>query len=218
MFRDREEAGQRLASKLAELLRPPCVVAAIPHGGLCVAMPVTEVLHAPLTVAFVRRLASPSYPEFAIGAVDEDGRTIFDEEAVDAVGAGAAEIAAATGRVLGDLHRQKELFHAPPLAALLPDSAVVLVDDGLATGLTMRAALAFVRRHGAKQVVVAAPCASLEAARRLGRDADRLVSLRIEDGFFAVSDYYEDFPTVSDEEVVAILERARPIGEGRPGG
>jgi predicted phosphoribosyltransferase len=208
-FRDREEAGGRLAEALAPLVNRPCVVAAIPRGGVSVALPVVERLGVPLSVVYARKLTAPIAPELAFGALDEDGQTILDEEIVKSLGLSEADVESAKKRVAAEITRRMALYRVPPIAGFLPDAAVVLVDDGLATGLTMRAAVAYARRHQARGVTVAVPCASSSAAHRFEQEADRLVSLVTDEAFMAVGAYYEDFSPVSDSEVVAMLERAQ---------
>lgn len=210
-YPDRESAGRALADRLEGLVAPPCVIGAIPRGGLLVALPLAERLHAPLGIVFVRKLTVPIAPELAVGAVDEDGEVLLDRYTSESVGATAEELAAARRRARYEIERQRTAYPSPPLAALLPGAAVVLVDDGLATGLTMRAAMAWVRRHEAREVVVAAPCAAASAARRFEREADRFVSPVVAGGSFAVGAFYHDFHAVSDEEVLEVLERARAI-------
>jgi predicted phosphoribosyltransferase len=215
-FHDREDAGRRLAEALAPLMARPCVVAAIPRGGVSVALPVVERLGVPLGVVYARKLTSPIAPELAFGALDEDGQTILDEEIVKSLGLSEADVESAKKRVAAEITRRMALYRVPPIAGFLPDAAVVLVDDGLATGLTMRAAVAYARRHQARGVTVAVPCASSSAARRFEREADHLVSLVTDEAFMAVGAYYEDFSPVSDSEVVAMLERAqRSAASGR---
>lgn len=209
MFRDRAEAGRALAVELAPLVSSPCVVAAIPRGGVAVALPIAERLGVPLTVAYARKLTAPFAAEFAFGALDEDGEMILDAESVAELELSPDDVEKAKARVWGEIQRRMALYRVPPLAHFLPASGVVLVDDGLATGLTMRAALEYARRHGAREVTVAVPCAATEAAERFRRAADRFVSLIVDEAFLAVGAYYEDFAAVTDEEVVAVLRQAR---------
>ncbi len=208
-FHDRAHAGRELAEALVPVCKPPCVVAAIPRGGVSVAMPIVERLRAPLTVVYARKLTAPIAPEFAFGAIDEDGRAIVDERSVAMLGLAPAEVEKAKERVAKEIRRRMTAYGVPPLAEHLPGAAVVLVDDGLATGLTMRAALEYARRHGAREVIVAVPCASDAAAREFERAADRFVSLTVDPDFMAVGQYYADFSPVSDDEVIAMLARAR---------
>jgi len=208
-FRDRAEAGRLLADALAPLVTPPCVVAAIPRGGVAVALPVVERLAAPLTVVYARKLTAPVAPELAFGALDEDGQTILDDEIVEMLRLSDRDVESSKKRVAAEIARRMALYRVPPLAQFLPDAGVVLVDDGLATGLTMRAAVAYARRHGAREITVAVPCAAPSAAARFEREADRLVSLVTDEAFMAVGAYYEDFSPVPDADVVAMLERTQ---------
>jgi predicted phosphoribosyltransferase len=208
-FRDRTDAGEKLAEALVPIVKPPCVLAAIPRGGVSVAIPIVERLHLPLTVVYARKLTAPVAPEFAFGAIDEDGQTIVEARSVAALGLSPADIERAKERVAREIRRRMATYGVPALGHHLPDSAVVLVDDGLATGLTMRAALQYARRHGAREIVVAVPCASTSAAREFGRSADRFVSLVVDPEFRAVGQYYEDFSPVTDDEVIAMLSAGR---------
>jgi putative phosphoribosyl transferase len=174
MFRDRADAGKRLAGELVTVATRPCVVAAIPRGGVAVAMPIVERLEAPLTVAYARKLTAPIAPELAFGALDEDGEVIVDAQIASQLDLGPSDIEAAKARVTAEIRRRMALYRVLPLGRYLPGAAVVLVDDGLATGLTMRAAVAYARRHGAREITVAVPCAAVVAAERFRREADRL--------------------------------------------
>jgi predicted phosphoribosyltransferase len=215
VFRDRREAGQRLAAALAAVVTPPAVVAAIPRGGVAVALPIVERLQVPLTLVYARKLTSRLAPELAVGALDEDGETVIDPRAVALVGLDDAGLETAKVRVAAEIRRRMQLYGVPSLSRHLPGVSVVLVDDGLATGLTMRAALAHARRHGAREVVVAVPCAAQEAARRFRAEADRFVSLVVDPDFYAVGAYYMDFSPVSDEEVLRMLADAQTLAARR---
>jgi nucleotide-binding universal stress UspA family protein len=142
------------------------------------------------------------------GALDEGGRATIDSEAVARLQVGADDIASITAQIEAEMRRRATLYKAPPLAHYLPGMDVVLVDDGLATGLTMRAAVHYVRRLGAREVTVAVPCASEAAAVRFRDDADRFVSLIVGDVLGAVGGYYADFATLTDEQVCAMIIRA----------
>jgi putative phosphoribosyl transferase len=179
-----------------------------------------EGLGLPLTVAYARKLTAPIAPELAFGALDEDGEVIIEAETVEALGLQPADIDRAKARVAAEIKRRMALYRVPPLAHYLPGAHVVLVDDGLATGLTMRAALAYARRHGASQITIAVPCSATQAAERFRRQADHFVSLVIDPLFMAVGAYYVDFSPVADDAVLAMLERARQAapsgGSARP--
>lgn len=204
-FVSRWEAGERLAAALASAAPGLAVVAGIPRGGVIVARAIANRLRSPLTVVYSRKLGVPFDPEFAFGVVDEDGEVTSDPETVCRLRLDEATVARVAWSVMSEIERRMRHYRVRPLAHFLPGRHVVLVDDGLATGLTMGAAVAYARRHGAHSVTVAVPCASLPAAERFRREADRFVSLVIDPRFEAVGAYYADFRPVSDDAVVAAL-------------
>jgi predicted phosphoribosyltransferase len=217
VFRDRRHAGRALGEELASVIDPAhSVVAAIPRGGVAVALPLVERFGTPLALVYARKLTVPSAAELAFGALDEDGQMVVDPEIVAMLHLGADEVERTRARVSDEIRRRMARYGAPGLAHFLPDRDVILVDDGLATGLTMRAAIAHARRHGARQIIVAVPCASASAATRLREEADRLVSPIVDEDFEAVGAYYHDFSAVSDAAVVAMLDRARNAGRAQP--
>src|SRR3989337_203530 len=136
-FRDRVDAGRKLAEALVPFLKPPCVIAGIPRGGVAVALPIVERFRAPLTVVYARKLTAPIAPEFAFGAIDEDGQAIVDGRSVAMLGLPPADVEKAKERVAKEIQRRMATYGVPPLATHLPGAAVVLVDDGLATGRTL---------------------------------------------------------------------------------
>lgn len=217
MLKDREDAGRQLAARLAPRVAPPAVVAAIPRGGVAVALPIVERIRLPLTVVYARKLAAPVAPELAFGALDEDGMAVTDPEIVSMLGLAADDIERARLRVGEEIRRRMARYGVPPLAHYLPGAGVVLVDDGLATGLTMRAALAYARRHGAREITVAVPCASAPAAAWFERAADHFVALVVDEDFGAVGAYYADFSPVADDAVQAMLARAARAVSDAPG-
>lgn len=217
-YQDREVAGRELARWLAPLMRRPCIVAGIPRGGVMVAQPVAERLEAPLAVVFAHKLAAPTDPELAFGALDEDGRSLVDPGLAEELGLEGEDIERARGRAWSAMRCGMSLYHAPRLTAFLPGCPVVLVDDGLATGLTMRAAIHYARRHGAVEITVAVPCAAADTAAQLRYEVEHFVCPVVDRGFEAVGRYYRDFSAVSDEDVAAQLARSRapggPVGHG----
>jgi putative phosphoribosyl transferase len=207
IFKDRTAAGEQLAARLQSLLARPCVIAAIPRGGIAVALPIVERLQRPLAIVHACKLTVPAAPELAFGAVDEDGQDVVDRQTVAHLELSPEVIDSAKARVEAEIRQRVALYKARPLVQCLPGQDVILVDDGLATGLTMRAAVDYARRHGAREITVAVPCASEEAAMRFRQDADRFVSLIVGDAFGAVRGYYADFAPLTDEEVCAMLAR-----------
>ncbi len=208
-FADRREAGELLATATAAVVRGDAVVGGIPRGGLAVAAPVAELLRAPLVPVYARKLPWPTNSELAFGAIDDDGEVIVDPSIEERMRPDPAQIESVRQRVWENIAQRRALYGASGLGPWIPGRTVVLVDDGLATGFTMRAALAYARRHGAKKVVVATPCASEHAARWFRAHADQFVALIVDPDFLAVGAYYDDFTTVEDRDVVVILNDAR---------
>jgi putative phosphoribosyl transferase len=218
VFKNRSEAGRALATAVETIMARPFIVAALPRGGVEVALPVAERLAVPLAVSYARKLTAPRAPELAFGALDEDGRTIIEASTVAMLELSPLEVEQATARVDADIQRRMARYRIPPLARSLRGAGVILVDDGLATGLTMQAAVAYARRHGAREVAVAVPCASAQAARRLRQAVDQFVSLVVDEEFTVVANYYDDFSPVRDEDVLAMLARAAEHVPNHPAG
>ena len=215
-YRNRREAGESLALGVAPWVHGRCVVAAIPRGGVVVAAPIADRLKAPITLVFARKLALPAAPEFAVGALTEDGHIIVDGDDLRRMAIAPEELVAGRPRVQLEIERQRAAYRSPALTGLAQGATVVLVDDGLATGLTMLAAVDFARRLHARAVLVAVPCASSRAAEMLTRQVDRFVCPWVHDNFVAVGAHYEEFACVSDDEVRAKLTHAG-AATGSPG-
>lgn len=210
-FHDRADAGRALGAALAGEIggRDDVVVLGLPRGGVVVAAEVGAALDLPVDALVVRKVATPSHPELALGAVTADGPAVANAEVVRAEGLGPDEVerlvAEARARCVVDEARWRGGRAFPDVV----DRTVVLVDDGLATGATMRAAVAVVRASGASRVVVAVPVGPRETLGVLQREADAVVCLRRPLLFRAVGWAYERFDPTSDEEVVAVLGGAR---------
>ncbi len=204
-FRDRKEAGARLAARLRELgLRQP-VVLGIPRGGVSVAAEVAAALNGQLGVVVARKLGAPGEPEFAIGAVTADGVAYVNETIVTAIGVSAQYLAAEEARQAAEARRREDAFDYQRR----PDVRgrdVVVVDDGVATGATAIAAVRSVRAAGAARVVLAVPVGPPQTVEELRGEADEVVCLAVEPSFFAVGEFYDDFRPVSDAEVKAVLD------------
>ena len=211
-YEGRLEAGGVLAKELLEMELGPCVVAGIPRGGIIVAGPIAFALGAPLTALHTHKLSSPQASEFAFGAMDEDGHVVIDYRSVVALGLGEAEIERVKADVGREVARRRTEYPGPRLQDFLPGRTVVIVDDGLATGLTMQVAVSCALRHGAEATVVAVPCASERAAYEvrslLKRPEDRFVCPLVDPEFRSVGEHYSDFPQVEDAEVAERLGRA----------
>jgi predicted phosphoribosyltransferase len=212
-YEGRLDAGQVLARELKALELGPCVVAGIPRGGMVVAAEVADALGAPLTAVHTRKLSSPPAPEVAFGAIDEDGHAVLDYRSVVALGLGETEIERVKADVAREVARRAQSYGGPRLRELCCGCTVVLVDDGLATGLTMQAAVGYALRSGAEAIAVAVPCASERAAYEvrslLKRPEDHFVCPLVDPEFRSVGDYYRRFPQVDDAAVHGCLARSR---------
>ncbi|TMM05756.1 MAG: phosphoribosyltransferase [Actinobacteria bacterium] len=207
-FYDRRDAGRRLAERLsAELEGDDVIVLGLPRGGVPVAAEVAEALGAPLEVFLVRKLGVPGHEELAMGAIASGGVRVLNEDVVGALGIGDEDIERVAGRELTELERRERAYREGRAAAELGGRTGVLVDDGLATGASMRAAVLAVRRSGAKRVIVAVPVAPRAACAALQNEADQVICLQTPEKFIAVGAHYDDFAEISDDEVTELLRR-----------
>ena len=215
-FIDRADAGRQLAAKLAHLRDANVVVLGLPRGGVPVAAEVASALSAPLDVIVVRKLGAPNQPELGMGAIGEGGARVINDEVVRVVGASERDVADVERRERAELDRRARRFRADHARLELAGRTVVIVDDGLATGSTARAACQVARAHGAARVVLAVPVAPPEWQYALGDAADEYVCLETPASFYAVGQAYVDFSQTEDDDVVAILARARRYARGAP--
>lgn len=210
-FHDRHEAGRRLAERLSAYVgRPDVLVLALPRGGVPVAYEVAGALGAPMDVFIVRKLGVPGYEELAMGAVATGGVRVLNEELVKHLAIPSYVADAVAVREQRELTRRERLYRGGRPPPDLRGKTVILVDDGLATGATMLAAIAAVRRQQPARIVVAVPVASQATCKQLAREVDEVVCAITPEPFHAVGLWYEDFSQTTDEEVRALLARARP--------
>jgi predicted phosphoribosyltransferase len=208
-FRDRVDAGVRLAERLTPYVGRDALVLGIPRGGVPVAAAVARALDAELDVVVARKLRSPVSAELAIGAVTADGGRFLNEPLVRELGVGDSYIARVTETEMAEAGRREERFRRGAATPSIAGRAVILVDDGLATGATMIAAARSVGAHDPSQLVVAVPVGSIEACAALRHEADAVICLATPRPFWAVGVYYEDFRQTEDEEVERLLGEAR---------
>jgi uncharacterized protein (TIGR00369 family) len=214
-FRDRSDAGRRLASRLQFLRDEDVVVLGLPRGGVPVAAEVARALGAPLDVILVRKLGVPAQPELGLGAIGESEARVINPEVVRYAHVSDAEIAQVERKERAELERRAQRFRGDVPHEPLAGRTAVIVDDGIATGSTARAACQVARALGAATVVLAAPVAPPGSDRTLRGDADEVICLEMPARFLAIGEWYEDFAQTSDEEVVALLRAARaPAGPG----
>ena len=213
-FADRGDAGRRLAARLQHLRGERVVVLGLPRGGVPVAFEVARALGAPLDVIVVRKLGVPCQPELGMGAIGEDGVRIINREIVRLAGVSADELTAVQEREQAELERRAWRYRAGGPRQPLAGRVAVVVDDGIATGSTARAACQIARAHGAARVVLAVPVAPPGWEARMGADADEMVCVQAPEPFFAIGQSYADFGQTADDEVVACLQRAAaPAGQ-----
>lgn len=210
---NRYQAGQLLADKIPELAnQPDAIVLGLPRGGVEVGSGLATGLHLPLDVFLVRKLGVPGYEELAMGAIATGGVEIIDPDVVEEFRLSRLEIEKVAATEMQELQRRERIFRGsrPPLN--LRDRTVVLVDDGIATGSTMRAAIEGVKKQGAVRVIVAAGVAPLSTYMSLRPEVDQIVCLLTPREFRAVGLFYDDFSQLSDQQVCRILEDARKGG------
>lgn len=214
-FHDRADAGRYLATLLgAYARRRDVIVLALPRGGVPVAFEVAQALDAPLDVFLVRKLGMPGHEEFAIGAIASGGVRVVDEEVVRGYGVSEAQLDAITQGEERELARRERMYRGDRPFPDLRGRTVILVDDGLATGASMRAAVAALRHEHPASIVVAVPVAPVETCEALSHDVDAVVCAETPEPFQAVGLWYEEFSQTTDEEVRELLERA---GHAMPG-
>ena len=208
MFRDRVDAGEQLAAKLVAYAGQSVVVIGLPRGGIPVAREVAKALHAPLDVIVVRKLGTPGNQELGFGAVSEEEVVVFNHDLIRSLGIWQSDIDRTIARERQELTRRLNGIRSRYAQQVLKDRVVIVVDDGIATGIDAKAACRVARARGAKLVVLATPVAPSDWKATMEREADVLVAVHEDPLFMAVGAYYEDFTQVSDEQVLECLESA----------
>jgi len=210
LFRDRTDAGEQLAVALGRFKGKTCIVLALPRGGVPVAAPVAAALRAPLELVLVRKVGAPDYPEFAIGAVVDGGAPVIvrNDREMKLLGVSEEAFEAICRRELAEIERRRSLYLKGRSAVSPTGRVAIVIDDGIATGATTRAALQAVRKRRPKKLVLAVPVASRDSLADLRQEADEIVCLASPEPFRAVGHFYDDFDQVSDKEVQSILSSA----------
>ncbi len=211
VFRDRAEAGKRLAVALAVYRGKDVIVLGIPRGGVVVADEVARVLGAPLDVIVTRKIEAPGEPEYALGAVTQDGEVILDRQAAESLGASRRYLEDVVRRKRDEVDQRVKAFRGSAQYPELDGRTVIIVDDGIATGSSVEAAIMSVKRRKPKAVVVAVPVAPGDVVESLRDEGNTVVCLQTPGHFLAIGEFYEDFSQVDDAEVRRIL-RARGAG------
>jgi putative phosphoribosyl transferase len=216
-FENREEAGRQLAEKLDRYAgRDDAIVLGLPRGGVPVAYEVAKHLRAPLDVFIVRKLGVPGFEELAAGAIASGGVRVLNEDVMRAIPYADEAIEAVTAKETSELERREQIYREGRPAPELRGRIVILVDDGLATGATMRAAVKALKQRGAAKIVVAVPVGPPDTCRELAEEADETICLSTPVFFQAVGQYYEDFSQTSDEDVRELLSSAAQKSGDQP--
>ena len=205
VFHDRKEAGRLLAEALGRLRSPDTLVLGVPRGGVVVAAEVARALDAPLDVVIARKIGAPQQPELAIGAVVSNGGRLLDERAIHYLRVPTQYLEAETARQQEELRRRIAEYRGDRPAPELRGQTVIVVDDGIATGYTVRAALLSLREQEPARLVVAVPVAPVSTCDDLREVADEVICLRAPEPFLAVGAWYEEFDQTSDAEVIHLL-------------
>ena len=215
LFKDRTEAGERLAQELNEYAGNDTVVLAVPMGGVPVGIEIARRLKADLDLVIVRKIPVPWDAEMGYGAVADDGTAVLNEPMVKNLGLSKAEIKSGIDRVKEEMKRRSQVLQAKSRKVELESRTAIIVDDGLASGFTMTAAIRSVRTGNPASVIVAVPCASHTAVDKVSNESDELVSLVISDmPWFAVASFYENWHDLTYSEVLNLLEEWRSIHQG----
>jgi putative phosphoribosyl transferase len=207
-FADRRSAGRQLAAQLLPLAGRHLVVVGLPRGGVPVAEEIATALAAPLEILAVRKLGAPHNPEYGIGAIVEDGTCVFDSEALAVLSIDNAALEKIVSRETVELQRRVEAYRGERKRLKLEGCTVIVVDDGVATGVTDTAALRALRRQRPGRLILAVPVCAPDSATRLRDEADEVICLLEPSLLYGVGQWYDDFSQVSDDEVIDALKRA----------
>ncbi len=205
-FLDRPEAGKLLADELKKIVEKDAVVLGIPKGGVVIAKEIAKDLSIEFDIVLSRKIGAPFNPEFAIGAVSENGRIFIDEEAAGDVSASDEYIIKERERELEEIKRRLKVYRTVKPKVDLEDKAVIICDDGIATGATMQASLWAIKQENPKKTIVAVPIAPYDSLEKISKEADETVCLRVPDFFSAVGQFYINFLQLDDREILALLK------------
>jgi putative phosphoribosyl transferase len=213
-FTNRTEAGKQLASALKNADKNS-IVLAVPRGGVVVGFEVAYALNIALDIIITKKIGARSNPELAIGAVAEDGTYLLDDHLVAMLGVPQSYIDAEVARQKTEIKRRLKTYRGDASNPEIAGRDVILVDDGVATGSTLKSALRSLKKRGAKTVTVAIPVGPVDTINELQREADRVICLFTPDPFYAIGEFYEDFDQTTDEEVIELLNRCRQESKGK---
>ncbi len=211
-FADRQDAGRQLAQKLAVYKNhPDAIVIGLPRGGVVTAAEVANELKLPLDIVVPRKIGAPSQKELAVGAITQDGQIVWNEAIVKSLRITPEDVKETIAKETSEAQRRLKLYRQdrPPL--ILKDKIVLLVDDGIATGATMRAAIVYAKQQGAKRIVAATPVATVDTLELIEKEVDELVSVLLPKIFLGISAFYDSFGQTEDDEVIALMHESKII-------
>jgi len=208
LYKNRTEAGKKLGAELARLGGDDLVVLGIPRGGVVVASEVAKALGAPLDIVVTRKIGAPGEPEFALGAVTQEGEVIMDRKAAEALGASPTYLDEEVKRKRDEVKERMRAFRGDRPYPPLEGKTVIIVDDGIATGNSVEAAIISVKSRNPKEIIVAVPVAPPDAVERLAKEGARVICLEKPWLFMAIGEFYHDFGQVEDSEVRRILDES----------
>lgn len=212
VFQDRSDAGRRLAQRLEQYRGPSTIVLGLPRGGVVVAYEIAQALNVPLDVIITHKIPAPGNPEYAIGAVAENGETQLNHEEIRALSISRTYVDREIQVQMGEIERRKRLYRGGQPLPPLKGRTVIIADDGVATGYTMMAAIKAAKAEKPDKVIVAVPVGPPETIAQLARMADDVVVISTPTPFFAVGAFYRNFEQTSDQDVQQLLKRARGFG------
>ena len=208
-FENREEAGKKLAKKLLEYRGKATIIFAIPRGGVVTAYEIAKVLDAPLDIIIPRKIGAPGNQELAIGAVTEDGTTILNTHLITILGISDAYIESEKIKQIEEIKRRVKTYRGEYLPTNIEGKTVILVDDGIATGATVRAAIHSLLKGKPSSIIVAIPVGPPDTIKELKQEVDKLICLVSYDPFYAIGQFYVDFSQVPDRDVIALLKKRK---------
>lgn len=209
-FKDRVDAGKQLAQQLMPYKDDPnAIVVGLPRGGVVTAKEIANELNLPLDIVVPRKIGAPFNEEMAVGAITQDGDVVWNEEIMRSYHLKPEDLAETIAKERSEAQRRLSLYRPDRGPLNLKDKTVLLVDDGIATGATMMAAIAYAKKEGAKKIIVGTPVATVDTLEKIAEQVDAVVSVTLPKVFMGISAFYESFPQTSDEEVIAIMQGAK---------
>lgn len=209
IFQDRQEAGRLLAEELIEYQDEEPIILALPRSGVPVAFPVAQKLKTPLDVLVVRKIGAPNNPEYGIGAIAENGVVVLDQRAVSLLGVSEEQLKQLKEKENAELERRVQKYRGGKILPPLKDRLVILVDDGLATGVTAQAAITAVKKEKPRAIIFAAPVCARDSVSKIKNKVKEIVCLHLPTDLRAIGQYYRHFEQTSDVEVIELLEASQ---------